>query len=119
MCLEKHMNVRFQEKSLKRRYNNFEKYSEPLVGEFPTNYIEIVSRKRKITDNIPGKITSPFRTYSNIRLVLYNFFILANSKLHILKSINFFLENLDTSGFRINYMDTGKKRNTKNQVISI
>ena len=62
MCLEKHMNVRFQEKSLKRRYNNFEKYSEPLVGEFPTNYIEIVSRKRKITDNIPGNIISPFRT---------------------------------------------------------
>ena len=54
MCLEKHMNVRFQEKSIKRRYNNFEKYSEPLVGEFPTNYVEIVSRKRKITDNIPG-----------------------------------------------------------------
>ena len=38
---------------------------------------------------------------------MYNFFILANSKLHILKSIDFFLENLDTSGFRINYMDTG------------
>jgi len=56
------MNVRFQEKSLKRRYNNFEKYSEPLVGEFPTNYIEIVSRKRKITDNIPGNITRLFRT---------------------------------------------------------
>ena len=54
MCLEKHTNVRFQEKSIKRRYNNFEKYSEPLVGEFPTNYVEIVSRKRKITDNIPG-----------------------------------------------------------------
>ena len=54
MCLEKHTNVRFQEKSIKRRYNNFEKYSEPLVGEFPTDYIEIVSRKRKITDNIPG-----------------------------------------------------------------
>ena len=54
MCLEKHTNVRFQEKSLKRRYNNFEKYSEPLIGEFPTDYIEIVSRKRKITDNIPG-----------------------------------------------------------------
>ena len=54
MCLEKHTNVRFQEKSIKRRYNNFEKYSEPLIGEFPTDYIEIVSRKRKITDNIPG-----------------------------------------------------------------
>ena len=48
------MNVRFQEKSVKRRYNNFEKYAEPLIGEFPTNYVEIVSRKRKITDNIPG-----------------------------------------------------------------
>ena len=64
MCLEKHTNVRFQEKSLKRRYNNFEKYSEPLVGEFPTNYIEIVSRKRKITDNIPG--LNPFYTEYNL-----------------------------------------------------
>ena len=38
--------------------------------------------------------------------MLYNYFILANSKLHILKSVNFFLDNLDTTGFRINYMDT-------------
>lgn len=48
------MNVRFQDKSIKRRYNNFEKYCEPLIGEFATNYVEIVSRKRKFTDNIPG-----------------------------------------------------------------
>ena len=51
-----------------------------------------------------------FRTNSsqciNYYLVLYNFYILANSKLHILKSINFFLENLDTSGMRLHYMDT-------------
>lgn len=39
-------------------------------------------------------------------LVLYNYFILANSKLHILKSIDFFIDNLDTTAFRINYMDT-------------
>ena len=64
MCLEKHTNVRFQEKSIKRRYNNFEKYSEPLIGEFPTDYIEIVSRKRKITDNIPG--LNHFHTEPNI-----------------------------------------------------
>ena len=56
MNLEKHLNVRFQNRSIKRRYNNFEKYSEPLIGEFETQYNEIISRKRKITDNIPGNI---------------------------------------------------------------
>ena len=43
---------------------------------------------------------------SNYHLVLYNFYILANSKLHILKSINFFLDHLDTSAIRLHYMDT-------------
>ena len=44
--------------------------------------------------------------YSNFLSVIYNFYILANSKLHILESVNFFLDTLDTTGFRINYMDT-------------
>ena len=114
MCLKRHTNVRFQQKSKKRRYNNFEKHNEPLVGEFETDYVEIVSRKRKITDNIPGK-TSCSCPIPIFTLVIYNFYILANSKLHILKSINFFIDNLDTTGFRINYMDTGNKclRNLK------
>ena len=63
MNIEKHLNVRFQNRSIKRRYNNFEKYSEPLIGEFETNYNEIISRKRKITDNIPGMIL--FETEEN------------------------------------------------------
>ena len=37
---------------------------------------------------------------------MYNFYILANSKIHILKAIDFFIRNLDTSGLRLNYMDT-------------
>ena len=64
MCLKRHLNVRFQEKSKRRRYNNFEKYSQPFVGEFKTNYNEIVSRKRKIVDNIPGNNT--FTIISNL-----------------------------------------------------
>ena len=44
--------------------------------------------------------------FQNYHLVLYNFWILSNSKLHILKSINFFLENIDVSGLRLHYMDT-------------
>ena len=106
MNLEKHMNVRFQKRSIKRRYNNFEKYSEPLIGEFETDYNEIISRKRKITDNIPGLSFPNFSRNNFLCLVLYNFFILANSKLHILRTVDFLLQNLDTSGFRINYMDT-------------
>ena len=105
MNLEKHLNARFQKRSIKRRYNNFEKYSVPLIGEFETDYNEIISRKRKIHDNIPGKDISVTK-FTPLISVLYNFFILANSKLHILRCINFFLDNLDTTGFRINYMDT-------------
>ena len=105
MNLEKHLNARFQKRSVKRRYNNFEKYSVPLIGEFETDYNEIISRKRKIHDNIPGESIFDVKLIS-IASVLYNFFILANSKLHILRCIDFFLDNLDTTGFRINYMDT-------------
>ena len=54
MNLKKQRNVRFQHKSKKRRLNNFEEYTQPLIGEFETDYLEIISRKRKITDSIPG-----------------------------------------------------------------
>ena len=54
MNLAKQRTVRFQHKSIKRRLNNFEEYTQPLIGEFETDYHEIISRKRKITDNIPG-----------------------------------------------------------------
>ena len=40
--------------------------------------------------------------------MIYNFFILANSKLHILKCVDMLIRNLDTTAFRICYMDTGK-----------
>lgn len=56
MDLQKQKNVRFQHISIKRRNNNFEESTQPLVGEFETSYLEIISRKRKITDNIPGLI---------------------------------------------------------------
>ena len=43
----------------------------------------------------------------HIDLVIYNFFILANSKLHILKCVDMLIRNLDTTAFRLCYMDTG------------
>lgn len=54
MDLTRHKNVRFQHKSTQRRYNNFEEYTAPLVGEFETEYLEIISRKRRIHDEVPG-----------------------------------------------------------------
>ena len=55
MDLQKQKNVRFQHESIKRRHNNFEEYTDPLIGEFETSYLEIISRKRKINDSIPGE----------------------------------------------------------------
>ena len=40
--------------------------------------------------------------------MIYNFFILANSKLHILKCVDMLIRNLDTTAFRLCYMDTGE-----------
>ena len=40
-------------------------------------------------------------------LVVYNFFILSNSKLHLLKGVDMMLRNLDVSALRLNYIDTG------------
>ena len=121
MNLDKHLNVRYQSISKKRRHNNFEKSVERLEGEFMTDFVEIISKKRVITDEVPGKPSIEKLSTEKLSmgklsmeecpcpksiLVHYNFFILANSKLHILKSMNFFIRNLDTTGFRINYMDT-------------
>lgn len=54
MDLQKQKNVRYQHIGIKRRLNNFEISTQPLIGEFETSYLEVISRKRKITDNIPG-----------------------------------------------------------------
>ena len=91
MKLDRHRNVRYENDMTKMRMNNLVKYYQVVEGEFPTDYMEIVSSKRSITDSIP---------------VLYNFFILANSKLHILRCINMLIDHLDTSALRFNYMDT-------------
>ena len=91
MKLDRHRNVRFEKDVSKLRSNNLVKYYQIVEGEFPTEYMEVVSSKRSITDSIP---------------VLYNFFILANSKLHILRCIDFMINHLDTSALRFNYMDT-------------
>ena len=93
MKLDRHRNVRYENDMTKMRMNNLVKYYQIVEGEFPTDYMEIVSSKRSITDSIP---------------VLYNFFILANSKLHILRCVNMLIDHLDTSALRFNYMDTGK-----------
>ena len=73
MCLEKQKNMRFQHISKKRRHNNFEEYTQPLVGEFETEYLEIVSRKRKITDNIPGE-------YYELNIFYSDSFLLSTSR---------------------------------------
>ena len=57
MNLDKHLNVRYQSISIKRRHNNFEKSVERLEGEFMTDFVEIISRKRVINDEVPGKLT--------------------------------------------------------------
>ena len=54
MCLDKHLNVRYQKKTVKRRNNNFEKSVQALEGEYETEFDEIISRKRIINDKIPG-----------------------------------------------------------------
>ena len=93
MKLDRHLNVRYENDPTKMRSNNLVKYYQIVEGEFPTDYLEIVSSKRSITDSIP---------------VLYNFFILANSKLHVLRCIEMMISHLDTRALRFNYMDTGK-----------
>lgn len=54
MKLERHENVKYVHTSHKLRSNNRVKYYQDLVGEFQTDYLEVVSRKRSITDSIPG-----------------------------------------------------------------
>ena len=109
MKLDRRDNVRYVHNSEKMRSNNLIKYYQELVGEFETDYLEVVSRKRSVIDKIPGKLTIfvLFFNYLTYYLVIYNFFILANSKLHILKCVDMLIRNLDTTAFRLCYMDTG------------
>ena len=55
MKLDRHLNVRFENDITKMRSNNLVKYFNDVKGEFDTDYVEIVSRKRRITDSIPGQ----------------------------------------------------------------
>ena len=36
------------------RYQSFIKRIEPVEGEYPTNYLEVISRQKKIKDETPG-----------------------------------------------------------------
>ena len=56
MKLDRRDNVKYVHKSEKMRSNNLIKYYQDLVGEFETDYLEVVSRKRSVIDRIPGKI---------------------------------------------------------------
>ena len=55
MKLDRHQNVKYVHNSHKLRANNLVKYYQELVGEFRTDYKEIVSRKKSIKDCIPGE----------------------------------------------------------------
>ena len=60
MKLDRHNNVKYVHKSEKMRANNLIKYHQELVGEFQTDYLEVVSRKRSVVDRIPGNFTMAF-----------------------------------------------------------
>ena len=53
MNLEKHLNVRYVHQSEKMNSNNLVKSYSELEGEFATPYLEVISRKRSVTDTIP------------------------------------------------------------------
>ena len=57
MKLDRQNNVKYVHKSEKMRSNNLIKYQQELVGEFETDYLEVVSRKRSVVDRIPGNLT--------------------------------------------------------------
>ena len=71
--------------------SEFEKSRTPLRGEFETDLYEIQSERCTIQDKIP---------------VHLNFFILANSKLIILRCLSDLVDTLDTDKIRLQYMDT-------------
>ena len=71
--------------------STFEKSRIPLRGEFETDLYEVQSERCRIKDQIP---------------VHLNFFILANSKLIILKCLSDLVDTLDTEKIRLQYMDT-------------
>ena len=99
MNLEKQKNVTYIspnaiDNASKRKayFNAFTKYTRDLIGEYPSGYTEIVSKKKKIVDKIP---------------VHMSFFVLANSKLHFLEFIAMMLDYWDTNFVKLLYMDTG------------
>ena len=55
MNLERHLNVRFVHETEKMNSNNLVKSYSELEGEFETPYLEVISRKRSVTDSIPSK----------------------------------------------------------------
>ena len=56
MKIDRHDNVKYVHKSEKTRSSNLIKYCQELAGEFETDYLEVVSRKRSVMDRIPGKV---------------------------------------------------------------
>ena len=64
MKLDRRDNVKYVHKSEKMRSNNLIKYYQDLVGEFETDYLEVVSRKRSVIDRIPGKIIIFFHDFT-------------------------------------------------------
>ena len=78
-----------------------------LTGEYETNLTEMVKKRKVINDNVPGmKFVENFSL--NFFLVHIGFFILENSKLHILRCIRMFCEFFDTDAMTLLYMDTGE-----------
>ena len=65
MKLDRRDNVRYVHNSEKMRSNNLIKYYQELVGEFETDYLEVVSRKRSVIDRIPGKTIIFFHYFIN------------------------------------------------------
>ena len=64
MKLDRQNNVKYVHKSEKMRSNNLIKYQQELVGEFETDYLEVVSRKRSVVDRIPGNFTMTFYIFN-------------------------------------------------------
>ena len=65
MNLEKHLNVRFVHESEKLKSNNLVKSYSELEGEFATPYLEVISRKRSVTDCIPSKLLNYYVINNN------------------------------------------------------
>ena len=71
MKLDRHDNVKYVHTTHKLRSNNLIKYYHELVGEFDTEYLEVVSRKRAITDQVPGQFVTIYICRSDINFQLF------------------------------------------------